>query len=309
MAFNSHHSASWSDGSFAANNSSIDASAQTDSISWADIQKALDATPSLSGTNYGKGAIARSEATPPAGAPDGNFLSVPSIESSVAAAPRLNSSLLRVIGNLQRRDGGDASAPFPERGPTAELVSDSQQAAVDIGLAIAPGADVHQPGRVARAVVRLPESERPQPPAAQKTEVVEREPLLQPVDKPFQFVSDEHAAISMKFDSANVKYGRTTLLPDGRVVETQTAADNTTLTTTSGENGAKQVVTHDRYRRPTSEQDTRADGTWSFSKLAYDDSNGIKPFCSEKLTIHSDGSQVRLKFSNMGQIESKQTLA
>ncbi len=364
MAFNSHHSATWSDGH--AGNNSINASSETDTISWADIEKSLDSS-SLSGSNYGRGSLARSsdstiataDATSPAAGekfsfsggfglaqagvspfrgldPNGEFFSNPAkrvqersnlqvsesltpalAEPTIGTAPKLNSSLLRVIGSMQKRDGattGEMSLPN-------KMESSAPDAKFAIGLAISTDADVHQPGKVARAVVRLPEAapeaapsvavkERPVEAAQPKeVKVLPQEPELNPIGNPFKYVGDQREAILHKFDPANIKYGRTTLLPDGRVVEVQTAQDNTTLTNTRGEHGANSMVVHDRYRRPVTEQHTDSDGTWSFSNLSYNDSKGIKPFCSEKLTVHSDGSVVKMRYSSMGQIESKHTFA
>lgn len=361
MAFNSHHSATWSDGH--AGNNSINASGDTNTISWADIEKSLDKS-SLAGSNYGRGELARTsdaalsttatvEAAPATGDkfafagggfglvqagvspfrgldPNGEFFSNPNkryqdvrsnfqttetlapAEPTIGTAPKLNSSLLRVIGNLGKRDG---ATPTGELSLPNRMESSTPEAKFAIGLAISTDdADVHQPGKVARAVVRLPEaaptaepSEKPAPVEA-KVELP-KEPEVNPIGNPFKYVGDQRAAILEKFDPNNVKYGRTTLLPDGRVVEVQTAQDNTTLTNTKGEHGANSMVVHDRYRRPVTEQHTDSDGTWSFSNLSYNDANGIKPFCSEKLTVNSDGSVVKMKYTSMGQIESKHTFA
>lgn len=340
--FNSHHSTGWSDGN--AGNNSIDASGGTDSIGWADIERSLDRS-SLVGSNYGRGgSIARADAqtatesrphsdgfglvqvgvSPFRGLdPKGdlfssnyqevktNFLAESLAEPKIGTTPKLNSSLLRVLGNLQNRGAATSGESSPK------LEAPTPEAKFAIGLAISSDAEIHQPGRVARAVVRLPEASvvepspvaevapEVQPVAEQPTETIAVEPEVNPIENPFKYVGDQHAAIKEKFDANNVKYGRTTLLPDGRVVEVQTASDNTTLTSTKGELGATSLVVHDRYRRPVSEQHTDSDGNWSFSNLSYNDSNGIKPFCSEKLTVNSDGSVVKMRFSTMGQVESE----
>ncbi|MDZ4833114.1 MAG: hypothetical protein SGJ27_04865 [Candidatus Melainabacteria bacterium] len=363
MAYNSHHSASWSDG--IAGNNSIDGSGSTDSIGWADIETSLDAS-SLSGSLYGSGSLARtaddtattaldSLAHPGFGLvqagvspfrgldPTGEFASLvkrnqdvlanlepeapaPLPEPKIGKASKVNSSLLNLLGNLGKRE---ASVTVADAAKPVELKAEPEsQAKVAIGLEIPVDTDVHQPGSEGKAKVRSAESvaeqvgidnitvlERPahaerrvaqfEPEVAPTA--AEKLPEVSPIENPYKYVGDQHEAIKAKFDSGNVKYGRTTLLPDGRVVQVQTASDNTTLTETTGEQGANSMVVHDRYRRPVTEQRTDSDGTWSFSNLSYNDTNGIKPFCSEKLTVNSDGSVVKLRFSSMGQIESRQT--
>jgi hypothetical protein len=361
MAYNSHHSAGYTDG--LAGNNSIDASSET--FSWADIEKPLDSS-SLTGSNYGRGSRARSETAPStelatpaqklaeasfatgfglvqAGASpfrglDGDFFSdsakriqptdtAPALaEPKIGTSHKLNPTLVRTLGNLQRRESAGAVEITSVQTLTPESTQ-APQAKLEIGLAIPPGADTpHQKGRVARAVVRLEPAVEAAAAADVETQRVEATTAVaerrianldatppvaevrgNPLENPYKYVGDQHAAIKEKFDGNNVKYGRTTLLPDGRVVQVQTASDNTTLTETKGEQGANSMVVHDRYRRPVTEQHTGSDGTWSFSNLTYNDSNGIKPFCSEKLTVNSDGSVVKLRFSTMGQIQSRET--
>ncbi len=345
MAYNSHHSAGYSDG--LAGNNSIDASGNSETFSWADIEKSLD-----SSVLTGRAAPSTELASPAADASfttgfglvqagtspfrglDGDFFSnsakrvqptdtsAPALaEPKIGTSHKLNPALVRTLGNLQRRESAGA-VEITSVQTLAPESTQAPQAKLEIGLAIPPGADTpHQKGRVARAVVRLEPAVEASPTERVEapTAVAERRiasldatpPVAEergnPLENPYKYVGDQHAAIKEKFDGNNVKYGRTTLLPDGRVVQVQTASDNTTLTETKGEKGANSMVVHDRYRRPVTEQHTDSDGTWSFSNLTYNDSNGIKPFCSEKLTVNSDGSVVKLRFSTMGQIQSRET--
>jgi hypothetical protein len=231
--------------------------------------------------------------------------------------PRLNSSLLRVIGNMQRQNADGAQRELPKALTSASQTPDAKLA---IGLAIAPGAEVHDKALVARAKVRLEPAVRTEP--ASQAEVTDgklnaeetvqariEQEETRPLADPFRHVFEQHAKIAEKFDGSNCKYGRTTLLPDGRTVTSSTASDNTTLTRTTGENGANSMVVHDRYRRPTTEQETMPDGTWKFSELSYDDSKGIKPFCSQKVTVNSDGTMELSKYNKIGQLASKQVFA
>jgi hypothetical protein len=231
--------------------------------------------------------------------------------------PRLNSSLLRVIGNMQKQNADGAQRELPKALTNASETPDAKLA---IGLAIAPGAEVHDKALVARAKVRLEPSVRHD--AEPKADVAEgklnaeetvqariEQEETRPLADPFRHVFEQHAKIAEKFDGSNCKYGRTTLLPDGRTVTSSTASDNTTLTKTTGENGANSMVVHDRYRRPTTEQETMPDGTWKFSELSYDDSKGIKPFCSQKITVNSDGTMELSRYNKIGQLASKQIFA
>ncbi|MBX3075352.1 hypothetical protein KF707_17520 [Candidatus Obscuribacterales bacterium] len=231
--------------------------------------------------------------------------------------PRLNSSLLRVIGNMQKQNADGAQRELPKALTNANETPDAKLA---IGLAIAPGAEVHDKALVARAKVRLEPSVRHD--AEPKADVAEgklnaeetvqariEQEETRPLADPFRHVFEQHAKIAEKFDGSNCKYGRTTLLPDGRTVTSSTASDNTTLTKTTGENGANSMVVHDRYRRPTTEQETMPDGTWKFSELSYDDSKGIKPFCSQKITVNSDGTMELSRYNKIGQLASKQIFA
>jgi len=308
MAYTPNHSASWSEGITGTNSIETSGGHHTDTISWADIQP-----------NQGFG-LAQSGVSPfrDAGILDSFQKSQPTspeIGIGAQAEPRrINSSLLKVISRLQRGDAG-AAAPA-DRPLSAELppAADSPEAKLSIGLAIAPGADVHDKGKVARAVVRLvdlqaPEGAQETAQAAPEIQTRLEQEETRPIVDPYRHVADQTNEIKAKFDESNVKYGRTTLMPNGDTVLVQTAADNSTLTTTKSENGNTSQVVHDRYRRPITQQDTNADGTWSFSQLAYDDSRGIKPFCSEKLTVNHDGSMVRAKYTTMGQLESKQLFA
>lgn len=410
MAFNHHHSASWSEVGSTGTKPDSTAGLSTDTLSWTDIQKAPDYQSGLSSSNYGKKALARvsdstsqqqplqqpgwrNDATPAvvnspikfgniqeslphmhgnesthyeglgfaAGVSPfrsivpGDFFSsaktgdttariaesaaarlgetstrngdsaAPIFESSArnSSSPRLNSSLLRVISNLQKQNAGGESAQVLERplaGKTIESLNGTQSpdAKLAIGLALQPDAEVHDKASVARAKVRLDQEAAQARIEARKAEFapklneeeVQQAKLEQeetrPLADPFRHVFEQHAKIAEKFDGNNCKYGRTTLLPDGRTVTSSTASDNTTLSKTTSENGANSMVVQDRYRRPIVEQITNPDGSWAFSELSYDDSKGIKPFCAEKITVNSDGTMVRSRYSAMGQLESKQ---
>lgn len=402
MAFNHHHSASWSEVGSTGTKPDSTAGLSTDTLSWTDIQKAPDYQSGISSSNYGKKALARvgdsnsqqqplhhpgwrNDATPAvvnspikfgniqeslphmhgnesthyeglgfaAGVSPfrsivpGDFFSsaktgdttarlgdtnartddsaTPIFESPApnSSSPRLNSSLLRVIGNLQKQNAGGEGTQVSERpsaGKTIEVLNAtrSPDAKLAIGLALQPDAEVHDKASVARAKVRLDQEAAQARKEARKAELapklneeeVQQAKLEQeetrPLADPFRHVFEQHAKIAEKFDGNNCKYGRTTLLPDGRTVTSSTASDNTTLSKTTSENGANSMVVQDRYRRPIVEQITNPDGSWAFSELSYDDSRGIKPFCAEKITVNSDGTMVRSRYSAMGQLESKQ---
>lgn len=406
--FNHNHSGSWPEVGLTGPNLDSTAGSSTESLSWTDIQRALDpasslnkldSASSLNAMNYGKGAFARSGADFPNNNYDGKTDATPAVpslgiqesptrmhsndittqygeglglaptgvspfrgivdqndffnsgrnrsaelrstevltgdnrremamDSSLApqpvlegparvVLPRLNSSLLRVIGNMQKQNADGAQRELPKALTNASETPDAKLA---IGLAIAPGAEVHDKALVARAKVRLEPSVRhdTQPKADVAEGKLNAEATVQarieqeetrPLADPFRHVFEQHAKIAEKFDGSNCKYGRTTLLPDGRTVTSSTASDNTTLTKTTGENGANSMVVHDRYRRPTTEQETMPDGTWKFSELSYDDSKGIKPFCSQKITVNSDGTMELSRYNKIGQLASKQIFA
>ncbi len=380
MALNHDHSANWSDVAYTGNK--IDSSGNTEPISWADIEKALDPNlgrradehvfsdprqPADTGTSY------------PGGPSFSESLEEPSVKEQ---PPRLNTSLLRVLGNLtQKKDTTETGDR--ERLPAIE--EPIVEAKSDIGLALAPGQEIHKPGQVARAIVRLqaaiaspvglldlappqhtdvvhadsiglasdlqfqpleallppatgprprsaierlaaqrralPELPQPEPPvevaqkpsapreriSARPTERRSTEP--RPLDDPFQYVSGQHKIFNEKYDVDNCKYGRTTHLPDGSTVKVHTAADNSTLKRTTGENGANSTCVHDPYGRLVIEQKTNELGEWEFSQLSYNDSKGVRPFPSQKLTIYSDGSMTKFKFSPMGHVESQDRYA
>lgn len=411
-SFNHNHSGSWPEIGLSGKTLDSTAGLTTESLSWTDIQRALDPASGLNAMDYGKGALARSaagadfpainsydaktDATPAVATPgiqgsptrmhsndlttqfgeglglassgvspfrgivdqsdflhtgrfkvqdvnssefasalDAGLAAQPVLEGpSRVVLPRANSSLLRLIGNMQKQNADGAQRELPR---ALTNTNDTPDAKLAIGLAIAPGAEVHDKALVARAKVRLEQSsaetaksEAPQTHfgAGQVTEAAPKADVAAPADgklnaeetiqarieqeetrplaDPFRHVFEQHAKIAEKFDGSNCKYGRTTLLPDGRTVTSSTASDNTTLTKTNGENGANSMVVHDRYRRPTIEQETMPDGTWKFSELSYDDSKGIKPFCSQKLTVNSDGTLEISKYNKIGQLASKQ---
>ena len=443
-SFNHNHSGSWPEVGLPGQTLDKSAGLTTESLSWTDIQRALDPTSSLgaldssssmNAMNYGKGALARSAAGadfPPINSYDAKADATPAVATpgiqgsptrmhsndlnsqfgeglglapsgvspfrgivdqadflhtgkfkiqevnssdfhgtfdqgltaqpvhempSRVVLPRANSSLLRLIGNMQKQNADGAQRELPKSITSANETADAKLA---IGLAIAPGAEVHDKALVARAKVRLeqnnradiaPQADVPQmhfggaqadmpqmhfgtaQPADNATAMkaaseaeapaindrkLNAEEIVQarieqeetrPLADPFRHVFEQHAKIAEKFDGSNCKYGRTTLLPDGRTVTSSTASDNTTLTKTTGENGANSMVVHDRYRRPTTEQETMPDGTWKFSELSYDDSKGIKPFCSQKITVNSDGTMELSKYNKIGQLASKQIFA
>jgi hypothetical protein len=235
----------------------------------------------------------------------------------------VNSSLARLLGNLRRAnraqaqvtDASPAPLPQPQKNPVNLAISGTlpivsppvTEAKMSIGLSLAPDAEVRRPGQVARAVVRARAKVKAAEPQISTLDRTEPPPTLPgPPADPFGFVADAHKEISLKYNGCNCKYGNTTLLPDGRVVEVKTAADNTSLSLTKGEAGANTMCVRDRYKRPILEQETKADGTWSFSRLTYDDTSGIKPFPLIKLTVYSDGTVSQFKFSKLGQIETRQ---
>jgi hypothetical protein len=279
--------------------------------------RGIDAT--MNGDFFNSARRSAEALTPSGFQPSDSVLSTAPVMEGPVRQPRLNSSLLRVIGNLQKQNAEAAPREVPpglQAGPAK-----SDEAKLAIGLAIAPGDEKHEPGSVARAKVRLEQEAalaRLEARKAERAPQLDQDDTVQakleqqetrPLADPFRHVFEQHAKINEKFDGSNCKYGRTTLLPDGRTVTSSTASDNTTLTKTTGESGFNSMVVHDRYRRPVTEQETRPDGTWSFSELSYDDSKGIKPFCAEKITVNSDGTMVLSKYSTMGQLESKQLFA
>lgn len=394
MALNHDQSASWSDVAYTGNQ--IERSGNTDPISWADIEKALD--PSL-GRKSEYSAVSQPDhlLCDPAQTSDEAEISSPIFNENLQEpnatesprSPKLNTSLLRVLGNLtQKKNTADAAHPEREQLPAA--VEPTIEAKSDIGLALKPGQEVHKPGQVARAIVRLqaaitspiglldlnpptrsefphadsigltsdtsyqpsddllapspssgsrPRSaierlaaqrralpatvELPQPEPVTKVESkpsVSRKRISarptertttdpRPLDDPFQYVSGQQQIFNEKYDVDNCKYGRTTHLPDGSVVKMHTASDNSTLKRTTGENGANSTCVHDPYGRLVIEQKTNELGEWEFSQLSYNDSKGVRPFPSQKLTIYSDGSMTKFKFSPMGHVESQDRYA
>ena len=215
------------------------------------------------------------------------------------AAPRVNSALARIIGNLAMK--GDANIQPVQQPPLRQLspvATGSGKHAIGLTLAeeeetISEETTDDAPEQPAmHQEISLATTDQPAP--------TPYEAMVVPVDAPFHYVSSNLRDINHKYDSTESRYSRT-LRPDGTAVEVQTAADFSSMTRTHNLDGSNLMVVHDKYRRPQFEQSTNADGTWSFSEIRYHDQNGrINPFPQEKLSVFSDGSMTRFRFSSMG---------
>jgi|AGTN01.3.fsa_nt_gi hypothetical protein len=231
------------------------------------------------------------------------------------AAPRVvNSSLLKMIGNLAKdsappkdltiasfphflqdpkfANGGAHDAQQSDR--TEKQTRESQpEAQHSIGLVLKKGDEVRDASQLGRAKIRLTEARC----VDQHEQIPPR-----PID-PYNHVNKRHGEIQGKYQSLDCRLSKS-LRPDGTTMEVRTAADYSSLTTIESGHTTSMVV-HDRYRRPVFEHHTFEGGAWIFSELNYADDGKIRPFPSEKLTVNSDGTVTSFFFSDMGQLKNR----
>ncbi|MBX9693300.1 MAG: hypothetical protein K2Z81_13010, partial [Cyanobacteria bacterium] len=146
------------------------------------------------------------------------------------AAPRVNSALARIIGNLAMK--GDANIQPVQQPPLRQLspvATGSGKHAIGLTLAaeeetISEEITDDAPEQPAmHQEISLATTDQPAP--------TPYEAMVVPVDAPFHYVSSNLRNINHKYDSTESRYSRT-LRPDGTAVEVQTAADFSSMTRT-----------------------------------------------------------------------------
>jgi hypothetical protein len=224
---------------------------------------------------------------------------------------RVNSSLIRIIGNLAKddepvKDAKVASFPGflvdpkfagdhhqPAKRTTAQATASQPAARRSIGLELASDDEVRDASQLGRVKVRLADVR-----CVDQHEVTADRPI-----DPFRHVNSRHGEIQTKYSALDCRLSKS-LRPDGTSMEVKTANDYSSVTTIESESGTSMVV-HDRYRRPVYEHYIFDGGVWTFSELTYSDDGKIRPFPSEKLTINSDGTVTSFSFSDMGQLKNR----